>query len=277
MLSRLIIINVAVFILVRIIMVFFWFFKQDSSVVTLLFSIPADTSALIYKPWTLLTYMFYHEDFFHILFNMLWLFWFGRIFTQFLNDRQLLTVYLLGGLTGAVFFIASFNIFPVFSEAVSSSIALGASAAVMAVVFAISFIKPQFSLHLLFFGRIRIIYIALGSLVLDLIMINTDNSGGHLAHIGGAAFGYLYSYLFLRGNDMSRWFKNVHLKSLFRNKKADFSTIYSETREMKDEEYNYKKAAEQKEVDRILEKIAKGGYESLTKKEKETLFKASRK
>ena len=158
-----------------------------------LFSVPSSFKALLLRPWTLITYMFVHKDIWHILFNMLWLYWFGRIFLEYLDQRKLVAVYLLGGISGALVYILSFNIFPAFAGVVSESVAIGASASVMAIVIAIAAYVPDYTVHLFLFGRIKIKYMALAIFVLTSIMDFSVNSGGKLAHIGGAFFGYFYT------------------------------------------------------------------------------------
>ena len=130
--------------------------------------------------------MFMHGSFTHILFNMLWLFWFGQIFLQYLNSRQLLSVYLMGGISGAILFVLFYNIFPVYSNSLVLATTIGASGSVMAIVTAISFYVPNYSINLLLIGRIKIIYIAVALFVMDFFKIDSSNSGGHIAHIGGA-------------------------------------------------------------------------------------------
>ena len=165
-LSNLILINICVWILVKIINVFFFLFFQPGNVSSNewfvhFLAVPSYLPSLINVPWTPFTYMFLHLDFWHILFNLLWLFWFGKIFLEYLNSKQLLQTYILGGLTGAFFYIAAFNLFPVFQNSLHFSYALGASASVMAIVTAISFYVPNYSIQLLFIGRVKIIYLAI--------------------------------------------------------------------------------------------------------------------
>ena len=140
-LTQLIYINLAVFVLINLVQVFWFLIAQNNSASPAIYwlSLPADLSQFIWKPWTIVTYMFLHEGFMHVLFNMLWLYWFGQIFLQYLDQKQLLSVYLLGGISGGLFYIIAYNLFPVFAADMPFSFALGASASVMAIVFAISF------------------------------------------------------------------------------------------------------------------------------------------
>ena len=277
-LTRLIYVNIAVFILLTIAAVI-GFLLNDPAISDKaldIFSVPASLKALLVRPWTLITYMFTHKDIWHILFNMLWLYSFGRIFLEYLDQRKLVAVYLLGGLCGALTYIASFNIFPAFSGVITNSVAIGASASVMAVVIAISAYVPDYTIQLFLFGRIKIKYLALGIFILTSILDFSVNSGGKLAHIGGALFGYFYIINLRQGHDMGKGF----------NKILDFfATMFKPRRKLKvthkkvatEYEYNKIKVEHQKSINRILDKISKGGYDSLTKEEKETLFNESQK
>jgi membrane associated rhomboid family serine protease len=281
MLVKLIVINVAVWGLILILDALFDLFNTNfsSSVIPWL-AVPASLERLLFRPWTLVTYMFLHYDFWHILFNMLWLYWFGRIFLEYLNQRQLLSTYLLGGLAGALLYILSFNIFPKFQDAYLQSMALGASASVMAVVVAISFYVPNYRIHLLFIGPIRIYYIAVLSVFLDIIMIRSANSGGHLAHLGGALWGLYSIYMLKKGRDFSTWLNRIPVPgslSFTKRRQTGFRNVYTASRPVSDDEYNYHKANNQKQIDEILDKISKSGYDSLTREEKELLFKTSNK
>lgn len=240
-----------------------------------LMAVPADLNKLIFKPWTLLTYMFTHKDILHILFNMIWLYWFGKIFLEYLDQRKLVAVYLLGGLTGAVVYVASFNIFPAFAGMVSESVAIGASASVMAVVIAISVYVPDYTINLFLLGRIRIKYMALGIFILTSVVDFSVNSGGKLAHIGGALFGYLYTVNLRRGRDIGKGFNRLidSIVTIFKPRKKNLKVKYK--RPASDYDYNMMKAERQIRINSILDKISKGGYESLTKEEKEILFRES--
>ena len=277
-LTRLIYVNIAVFVLFTIVAVIGFLLNNPeiSGKALDIFSVPASLNALLLRPWTLITYMFTHKDIWHILFNMLWLYSFGRIFLEYLDGRKLVAVYLLGGLSGAIVYILSFNVFPVFTGVVADSVAIGASASVMAIVIAISAYVPDYTIQLFLFGRIKIKYLALAIFVLTSIMDFSINSGGKLAHIGGAFFGYFYTINLRHGRDMGKGFNKIldFFVTLFKPRKKLKVTHKKVATEY---EYNKIKADQQKLINNILEKISKGGYDSLTKEEKETLFKESQK
>lgn len=284
-LPRLILVNAAIWLAIGAMRVFSFLFNVPDTTLTNYivdyFALPANLESLLSHPWTLVTYMFLHIDFFHVLFNMLWLFWFGKIFLEFLKSGQLLLIYLLGGLSGGILYLLFYNIFPVFEKSVDLSFALGASASVMAIVTAISFYVPGYSIHLLFLGRIRIFYIALFLFVLDFFMIRSENAGGHIAHIGGALFGLSYIVARRKGMNFSGVFGMSWLKRLFRKMRKSILRVgYKNTsstyeRPLTDNDYNSRRSQRQKMIDDILDKISKSGYESLTSEEKEILFQSS--
>lgn len=275
-LTRLIYVNIAVFIAISVVAgVGFLVNNAALSEKALdILSVPSSLKALLNRPWTLITYMFTHKDVLHILFNMLWLYWFGKIFLEYLDQRKLVAVYLLGGITGALVYIISFNIFPAFTQVVSNSVAIGASASVMAVVIAIAAYVPDYTVMLILFGRIKIKYMALGIFVLTSVMDFSSNSGGKLAHIGGAFFGYIYILNLKHGRDLGKGFNRIldFFVTIFKPRKKLKVTHKKVANEY---EYNKVKADHQKHINIILDKISKGGYDSLTKEEKETLFKES--
>jgi membrane associated rhomboid family serine protease len=277
-LYRLIYINISVFLILAIVSgIGFLLNNPEISGKALdLFSVPASFSALLARPWTLITYMFTHKEVLHILFNMLWLYWFGRIFLEYLDERKLVAVYLLGGISGALVYILSFNIFPVFAGVVSESVAIGASASVMAIVIAIAAYVPDYVIQLFLFGRIKIKYMALGIFVLTSIMDFSVNSGGKLAHIGGALFGYIYTLNLKHGHDMGKGFNRIidFFVTAFKPRKK---LKVTHKRVATEYEYNKIKVEHQKVINGILEKISKGGYDSLTKEEKQILFNESQK
>ena len=277
-LTRLIYINIAVFVLLTLVAVIGFLLNNTeiSGKALDLFSVPASFSSLLVRPWTLITYMFTHKDIWHILFNMLWLYWFGRIFLEYLDERKLVAVYLLGGVCGALVYILSFNIFPAFTSVVAYSVAIGASASVMAIVVAIAAYVPDYTVQLFLFGRIKIKYMALAIFVLTSIMDFSVNSGGKLAHIGGAFFGYFYTINLRHGRDIGKGFNRIidFIVTIFKPRKKLKVTHKKVATEY---DYNKIKAEYQKQINSILDKISKGGYDSLTKEEKETLFKESQK
>ncbi|MDD4645687.1 MAG: rhomboid family intramembrane serine protease, partial [Bacteroidales bacterium] len=241
--------------------------------------LPADPAMILKKPWTIVSYMFLHYDFFHILFNMLWLYWFGKIFLEYLNPKKLISVYLLGGLAGGLVYVLAFNLFPAFQEAVPLSVALGASAAVLAIVMAIAFYMPDYTIYMMFVGPVKIKYIAIVTVLIDVLSIRSGNAGGHLAHLGGALFGFLYAIQLRQGKDLSRGFSRFmdSFVSLFKRRPV-MKVKYKkpEGRPESDLEYNARRAAEQRKIDQILDKISKTGYDGLSKEEKDILFKSSK-
>lgn len=266
---KIIIVNVAVFLLTALVNVFMFFagIAGDTMNPALQhFMLPAALGKLLMQPWSIVTYMFLHDGFFHILFNMLWLFWLGNLLHEYIGNQKVYEAYFGGGILGALLFLVCYNVFPVFENAIPGAYALGASAGVLAVVVATATLLPNYPIQLLLFGTVRLKYIALVTVVLDVISIPQQNPGGHIAHIGGALFGFLYiKYLYQEKHLVPQWLRN-----LFRKKskvKVHYRTMYMKT------ENPYKPS--QEEIDLILDKISKSGYDSLSKKEKEQLFKAS--
>ena len=278
-LTKLIYINLAVFIVVSVVGVIISLFKINNFSLIDILAVPDNIPALILKPWTIITYMFLHEGFFHILFNMLVLFWFGKIFLDYLNQKQLLSVYVLGGIFGALVYMAAFSTIPKFNDV--SSHAIGASASVMAVVFAISFYIPDNKLNLMFIGPVKLKYIAIVYIAIDVISLSGGNAGGHFAHLGGALFGYIYIIQFKKGNNIAKGFDRIldNIFSIFNRRKPKMKVKYSNSSytHAQDISYNTKKANDQEKINVILEKISKSGYNSLSKDEKALLFNASNK
>jgi len=289
-LNKLIIINLAVFVIINIINLFLWLFKIDASAdgqagtstVTYFLSVPADLQALITRPWTIFTYMILQENFLHLFFNMMVLYFGGRIFLEYLNERKLLNTYIIGGLVGAAFYIAAFNIFPVFSDSLQYSVALGSSASVLAILIAAATYVPEYSVVLLFFGRVKLKYIALIIILIDVLSIPKGNAGGHIAHLGGAFWGYLFISQMKVGRSLTINFRWMNLKRFFKGFVRSKNKIKNEPfaakgRPLSDEDYNAMKNQQQQKIDNILERISKSGYSSLTKEEKELLFRSSNK
>ncbi len=283
-LSRILLINVIVFGVVAIIDLLIMLFSIETSLnpnnpVVWLMALPSNLSELVFKPWTLFTYMVLHEGFFHILVNLFMIYVGGIIFLEYLNEKKLMWTYILGGLMGALFFVIAFNVFPVFSEAKNISVLLGASASGFAILIAISTYVPDYTIQLVLVGKVKLKYIAIAFVVIDILSIPSGNAGGHIGHLGGAFWGFIYAYYLRKGSDFYKVFDNVNLTFTTPKKKnAKFETSRPESgRPMHDDEYSRKRSANQEEIDRILDKISKAGYDSLSKAEKELLFKSSKK
>lgn len=270
-LTRLIYINLGLFLLIRIANVLYFLAGAEFPFLDYL-ALPADFGTLVSRPWTLITYMFLHFDFLHILFNMLWLFWMGQIFLAYFDQGKLITIYLLGGITGGLFYMAGFNSFPVFSQMVTDSRLLGASASVIAIVTALAMHAPNHTLHLMFIGPVKMKYIALFSVLIYVIGIASTNAGGNLAHLGGAFWGMIYILQLRRGIDPGKG-----INRLFSGLKKSFApkpkVKVSYRKPVDDLEYNRRKNQDQMRMNGILEKISKSGYDSLSKEEKEILFR----
>ena len=217
---------------------------------------------LIRRPWSIFTYMFLHDGFFHLLFNMLMLFFGGTMCCRYLGQRRFGWIYFISGLAGALFYLLIYNLFPISKTTVSSLV--GASAAVLGVFVSVGVYVPNQEVGIWPFRNVnfKMKHIVIALIVIDLISIPASNSGGHIAHIGGALAGWVY-VVAMRAN------VGKLLKSKPFQKKNHKSTS---SRPISDDEYNRRRAANQKRIDEILDKISKSGYESLSKEEKETLF-----
>jgi len=270
-LTRLIYINLGVFLLIRIVNVFYFLSGTPFPFLDWL-ALPADFTTLASRPWTLLTYMFLHFDFLHILFNVLWLYWMGQIFLGYFDQGKLITIYLLGGITGGLFYVAGYNLFPAFAGLVADSKLLGASASVIAIVTALAVYAPNHTIHLMFIGPVKMKYLALFSILMYVIGISSTNAGGNLAHLGGAFWGLIYIVQLRQGIDPGKGINRLlsGIKNIFTPKPK---VKVSYRKPVDDLEYNREKNLEQKRINEILEKISKSGYDSLSKEEKEILFR----
>lgn len=271
-LTRLIYINLGVFLVIRIVNVFYFLSGTPFPFIDWL-ALPSDLGTLATRPWTLVTYMFLHFNFLHILFNLLWLYWMGQIFISYFDQRKLVTVYLLGGLTGGIFYIAGYNLFPAFSGFVANSRLLGASASVIAIVVTLAIYAPNHTIHLMFIGPVKMKYLALFSVVLYVIGISSTNAGGNLAHLGGAFWGVIYSVLVRQGHEPGKRMEQLFsgMKNPFKRKPKVRLTYRKPP--VDDIEYNRQKNQDKDRMNQILEKISKSGYDSLSKEEKEILFR----
>lgn len=229
-------------------------------------SLPGSFSKFLLKPWTLLTYIFIHQDVLHILFNMVWLFFIGKIFEEYLGERKFTFVFLLGGIAGGVLFLLLYRIIPALAIQSSASSLIGASAGVMAIIVSTATLLPNYSIFIIFIGSVPLKWIAIIYVVLDLILIPYGNAGGHISHLGGALLGFIYISQLNKGNDWS-----VPFLKIFQKKPKNHLKIVSRLNRISPPP---EKAGEQL-VNEILDKISKSGFKSLSDKEKQILHKAS--
>ena len=274
--TKLIYINVGIFVLIRLIVVLFTLFQIEGFNFMPYLQMPSSYGLFLYRPWTVITYMFVHYDVWHILFNMLWLYWFGRIFLRFFTVRQFGGLYLCGGIVGALFFIISYNIFPYFRHIAGISFLMGASASVMAIVFAAAFYRKETEINLLLIGRIKLIYLALFALIVDLLSVVSANAGGHIAHIGGALFVILFATQLQKGKDLTNAINRLidRIVNFKKPHRPRMKVTYQ--RPESDAEYNMRKRKESDTIDEILDKLKHFGYQSLSADEKKALFDASK-
>ena len=258
-LQKLIVINIIFFIIPLLLNTFLWLFELKDISILDYFVVEADLMSLIFKPWSLITYGFLHGSFSHLFWNMIMLFYFGNILVNYFGDKRLLNVFFNGILFGGIIYIISYNLFPVFTGV--SSKMIGSSAGVMAILFYITSYNPNHTIRF-FFVNIKLLYIAVFLLLMDIIQIPVENSGGHIAHLGGALIGFLMLRSF-KGIDFVDIYTNLTTKK--NNKKIKRNKTFSGS--------NF----DQKKIDFILDKISESGYESLTKEEKNYLFKAGNK
>lgn len=282
--TRLIIINVAVFLVVSLLRIILLISGNASSIQSLVsfvvdnISFPISFQELLFKPWTIITYMFTHIQPFHLLWNMVTLYWFGQLFSDYTSPKKIIPLYLLGGIVGAFITLLLITFIPAFAPYLGSPM-VGASAGITAIIIAAATLMPNYKLNLLFVGPVKLIYLALFVVFIDVLSVASyDNVGGNLAHLGGALMGYIYSIQYKKGRDLSSGISRFlgWLGNVFKSKpKSKMNVAYK--RGVSDEEYNYHKKVTQEQIDSILDKISKSGYESLTKTEKDILFKASNK
>jgi len=274
LLIKLILINIFVFIPLLIIHVILYLFNQNQIFEILLdfISLPANLNKLALRFWTVFTYSFVHVDVIHIFFNLLVLYWFGHVVLDLVGEKKVLSLYILGGLAGAVFFVAGINLFPGLKH-YQNSYLIGCSACVYALVVGAATLSPNYRFFLIFLGPIKIKYLAAIYILLSFAQTMGNNPGGNLAHLGGALMGYIYITQLKKGNDLGKflWRLAFNFRKLteliFRKNKAQYTDKFNKT--------SYKSIPDEEEIDRILDKINLKGYSSLTKEEKEKLKKAS--
>jgi len=272
--EKLIVINVICFVVPLLINTFLFLFNGPQNLLLGWFELDADISNLLFRPWTILTYGFLHTGFFHLFWNMLLLYYAGQFFLNLLPARTFLNTYLLGILLGGLVFILSYMIFPAFQK--SSPYMVGASAGVMAVFIFCCVYTPEQEVRLLFFN-VKLKYIGIAFVLIDLMQIPGGNAGGHLAHLGGAGLGFWYAKQLKNGVDIGLPLQRIILgfKGFFSSKKQ-LKTVYKAPKRKKSFSPNENKGDHQKKIDAILDKIGTSGYDSLTEEEKEFLFRAGK-
>jgi membrane associated rhomboid family serine protease len=276
--ARIIIINVVVFVLVNLVKLFS---PQTGALVVEYLGVPSEALTFITRPWTLITYFFTHEGFFHILMNMLMLYWFGAVVQEFLNSRKVTALYVLGGLAGGLGYLLTSNLIPFFA-ANNGNLMIGASAGVFAVVAGAATIAPDYRFNLLFLGPVKIKWVALALIVLALFGLRGANTGGEVAHLSGAAIGFLFITQLRKGVDISSPFMRAMdwVQGVFRSGskmkvsyKRQSSAARSKVKRATTADYAGK--PNQQVIDTILDKISQSGYDKLTTEEKQILFHAS--
>jgi len=245
---------------------------------------PKELSDFIFQPWSIITYAFLHAGFLHILFNMIILHFGGQLFMTYYSGKRLLNYYLMGAIFGALIYMLSYNLFPAFSG-VGQSYLIGASAAVMAVFIGIATKTPDMSVRLFLLGNLKLWWIAAFFVIMDVVQLPFGNPGGHLAHLGGALVGFIYTKQLDKGNDIGNWIESFidGFQKFFEAKpkqksqsKSKMKTVYKNKTYTQSSKTKSSKTEKQKRIDEILDKISKSGYDSLSKEEKDFLFNAGK-
>lgn len=276
---KLIVVNVLVYVLFNIIP---WLVGLGSGTFSQYFVLPSDVIRFLQQPWSVVTYAFLHSGFSHLLWNMVFLYVFSRFVLNLFSEKKFLAIYLLGAIAGGVLFALLYNVLPVFR---GTGVLLGASAAVNAIVVFIGTYTPDAEVRIFTFN-VKLWWIAAFIVVKDILLLDAGNAGGLISHLGGAAFGFYYAKQLLAGNDIGLWFerlidnvsgwftkkpkkqKKSPLRTVHKNKKSSVSSVKKTATATKSEQ--------QERIDAILDKISKSGYDSLSKAEKDFLFKAGK-
>ncbi len=285
-LVQLILVNTVIFLTVLLMYIIFNMSQRPEYYVFAVrqLALPASVNEFLHRPWTLVTYFFSHEDIWHILSNMLFLYWFGRLVDEYLGSRRLVSLYIVGGLAGGLTYMLIYNLVPYFQPALANAQLIGASAAAFSVAVGAATLLPNYTFHLLLIGPVRIKYIAFFFIILSLAQSVGQNAGGNLAHLGGALTGFLFIKLLQNGTDLGRpvyWVMDGW-QGLFRKKPAVKVSYKQRSSAQATSTYASAGASsatvsipDQDEIDAILDKISRSGYESLTREEKQKLFRAS--
>jgi len=266
--EKIIYINVAVFLLTYLFKTISSLMQFNGNAVINWFALSPHFDSLVYKPWTIISYGFLHEGFIHILFNLIILFYIGNLFLDFFNRKQFLVYYFLGIFFGGLVFMISYNYFPALKT--REVYLVGASAGVTSVLIGLASLIPNYPLRFRFIGNVKLMYIAIAMVAIDIIQIPNGNAGGHLAHLGGALIGFLLTTKLNQGKNLILWMENL----LLNKQKSPLSTIHKRKKPNVKKEEN--STDRQKKIDEILDKISKSGYEALSQEEKDFLFKVGK-
>jgi membrane associated rhomboid family serine protease len=254
-------------------LVFFYSFSVGQFQIPTWIALSSDLGVFVRTPWTLITFNFFHSGFLHLFFNLMVLHFSGRLFNTYFTDKQLLVVYVIGGVFSGITFVLSYLFIG------KAGLLVGASGAIMAILIATATYAPFMLLRIPLIGIVKLWHVAFVILLIDLIQMPLDNTGGHLAHLGGALFGFIYIKLLQTGKDITKPFSALldTFANLFKpKKKTPFKKVHrNATKNVVNSSVSNKDFA-QKQIDDILDKISKSGYDSLTKEEKEFLFKAGK-
>lgn len=267
--EKIIYINIAIFISTLLFNVFQGLYKGQINWFVDWFSLDDDYTSLLRKPWSIITYGFLHADFIHILMNLIVLHFIGHLFIEYFTQKQLLNFYIIGTFFGGILFLFSQNYFPLFEG--KSSLLVGASAGISAIFIGVATYIPNYQLKLRFIGFVKLWYLAAFWVGLDIIGLIGDNAGGHFAHLGGSIFGFLY--VTKTSNKETNLFKKI--SSLFKTEKTHLKTVHKSPKKKTNSVKNTD--VTQKQIDTILDKISKSGYDTLTKTEKDFLFRQGKK
>lgn len=274
-LTKLIYINLGVFLVVGLTSAILMLFNVSMGWLHDSLALSSELKAVLTHPWTPITYMFLHFNFIHLIFNILTLYWFGKIFLEYYSQRDLVGLYIFGGLLGGILYFCSYSVFPLFNNTHGSL--CGASAAIMAIIVACACTNPEQSIRLTLIGDVRLKWLAAFAILISVLNVSSENAGGNISHLGGALGGFLYIHLLRKGTNVTSWInKGIDkIVNLFNRKPASKMNV-SYRRPMTDQEYNYEKRQQSEQIDLILDKIKKSGYDSLSKEERDQLFTASR-
>lgn len=272
--EKLILLNIICFIFPLFLKTLFFLFAIPYGTFISFFELSSDWRTLFFRPWSIVTYSFIHSGFFHLFWNMYLLYFSSRLFLNLFSVKIFLNVYFLGVVVGAFTFLFSYALFPAFQNAAPSMI--GASAGVMGIFVFICTYSPDQEIRIIFFN-LKLRYLAIGFVLMDIIQIPYGNAGGHLAHLGGAGLGFLYAQRLQNGIDIGLPFERFIAKmtDLFK-KKPTLRTVHKKKISRKTKSTVTSDTLHQKQIDSILDKISTSGYESLSQKEKDYLFQAGK-